>query len=442
MLAKLAEAKSVPVGRGVDALVEGGRGNFLLFQIPFWLENVCVHLSKIGSTFSAARPRKKRGRKKEKGSESFGRELLNSDPFSALYVSFENEIGMKSRSRLMLEKSIAAIISAIEIYNKPDFKYREETFSVLCINSWELLLKSKILNLASNKVASLYVMEFRQLKTGKKSTVLRPKPNRSGNPHSIGLFEAYRVITQDYGVKIDRAIYDNLIALTEVRDNSIHFVNDDLMLSLKIQELGTASLQNYLHLVRQWFGDVLSGYNFYLMPLSFFRDFNLASVVVLNSNERNVLKYINEVEKRYETPDEIRDFNLTLRIDVKFQKVKVGASFPVQVSNDPNAPLVRLSEEDLTDKYPWDYDVLTTRLRKRYSNFKVNNQYHEIRRSLESDARYAHARFLNPNNKNGGKKILYNPNIQKEFDKHYLKGASQSAVQAAPKNEISADQTD
>lgn len=49
---------------------------------------------------------------------------------------------MKSRSRLMLEKSIAAMLSAIEIYNKPDFKYREETFSVLCINSWELLFKS------------------------------------------------------------------------------------------------------------------------------------------------------------------------------------------------------------------------------------------------------------------------------------------------------------
>ncbi|WP_216368093.1 DUF3644 domain-containing protein [Aeromonas sp. 1805] len=75
----------------------------------------------------------------------------------------------------MLEKSVAAMLSAIEIYNKPDFRYREETFSVLCINSWELLLKAKVLNLASNKVASLYAMEYRTLKTGMKSTVKRPK---------------------------------------------------------------------------------------------------------------------------------------------------------------------------------------------------------------------------------------------------------------------------
>ncbi|GKS02102.1 hypothetical protein KAM486_43370 [Aeromonas caviae] len=138
----------------------------------------------------------------------------------------------------MLEKSVAAMLSAIEIYNKPDFRYREETFSVLCINSWELLLKAKVLNLASNKVASLYAMEYRTLKTGMKSRVKRPKKNRSGNPLSINIFEAYRIVTEEYGVKIDKAVNDNLIALTEIRDNSIHFVNDDLLLSLKIQELG------------------------------------------------------------------------------------------------------------------------------------------------------------------------------------------------------------
>ena len=43
-----------------------------------------------------------------------------------------------------VEKSVGAALSAIEIYNKPDFKYREETFAILMINSWELLLKAKI----------------------------------------------------------------------------------------------------------------------------------------------------------------------------------------------------------------------------------------------------------------------------------------------------------
>lgn len=66
---------------------------------------------------------------------------------------------MKSRSKLMLEKSVSAMLAAIEIYNKPDFKYREETFSVLCINAWEILLKAKVLNLSGNKIGSLIAME-------------------------------------------------------------------------------------------------------------------------------------------------------------------------------------------------------------------------------------------------------------------------------------------
>lgn len=328
---------------------------------------------------------------------------------------------MKSRSRLILEKSIGAMLSAIEIYNKPDFKYREETFSVLCINSWELLLKAKVLNLSSNKLASLYAMEYKTLKKGNKSTVKRPKKNRSGNPLSINLFEAYRVVTEDFGVKINKAVNDNLISLTEIRDNSIHFVNDDLLLALKIQELGSASLQNYLHLVLEWFGDVLSRYNFYLMPLSFFRDFNEAPGVSLNSSEKKFLDYIKRSESNYDDIDNIDDYNLTLRIDVKFQKVKSTSGLPVQITNNPNATTVFLAEEDITDKYPWDYDILTTRLTKRYSDFKKNAKYHRIRKELEEDKKYAYERLLNPKNPNGGKKIFYNPNIQKEFDKRYTK---------------------
>ena len=322
----------------------------------------------------------------------------------------------------MLEKSVAAMLSAIEIYNKPDFKYREETFSVLCINAWELLLKAKVLNLA-NRIESLYSMEYKTLKSGKRSKIRHVVKNRSGNPRSIGLLEAYRIIVEDYGVKIDKAVKDNLIAMTEIRDNSIHFVNDDLSLALKIQEIGTASLQNYLHIVKEWFGDVLSGYNFYLMPLSFFRDFSTANGVSLNTSEKRLLQFIKETEKEHDE-EGVKDFNLTLRIDVKLQKVKSTSGLPVQITNDPTAQKVTLSEEDVTDKYPWDYHILTTRLRKRYSDFKVNADYHNLRKELEKNQNYAHVRFLNPKNPNGGKKTLYNPNIQKEFDKHYTQASS------------------
>ncbi len=315
------------------------------------------------------------------------------------------------------------MLSAIEIYNKPDFKYREETFSVLCINSWELLLKSKVLNLSGNKMGALIAMEYKTLKGGAKSKSKNRRTNRSGNPMSISLFEAYRVITEDYGVKVNKAVHDNLIAITEIRDNSIHFVNDDLLLAIKIQELGTASLQNYFHLVSDWFGNILGGYNFYLMPLSFFRGFDTTKGISLNINEKKLLDFIKSREKEYDEGEEYGDYNLTLKIDVKFQKVKSSAGLPVQVTNDPAAPMVQLAEENISDRFPWDYDVLTTRLRKRYSNFKMNAKYHELRKRLEKDKKLAHVRYLNPSNPKGGQKTLYSTNIQKEFDKHYAKNS-------------------
>ena len=62
---------------------------------------------------------------------------------------------MKARSKALLEKTIAATLAAIEIDNKPDFRYLEEAFAVLAINGWELLLKAKWLADHGNDLATL-----------------------------------------------------------------------------------------------------------------------------------------------------------------------------------------------------------------------------------------------------------------------------------------------
>ena len=61
------------------------------------------------------------------------------------------------KHKSFVDKSIGAALSAIEVYNKPDFKYREETFSILMINSWELLLKAKIIKENNGDLKSIYV---------------------------------------------------------------------------------------------------------------------------------------------------------------------------------------------------------------------------------------------------------------------------------------------
>ncbi|MDQ5951050.1 MAG: hypothetical protein QG639_327 [Patescibacteria group bacterium] len=89
---------------------------------------------------------------------------------------------MKAVYKQLIDKSLAAALSAIEIYNKPDFKYRDEIFVILIINSWELILKSKILKDNRNKLNSLYVYE----QNG------RIKRNRTGNPFTIEIVGAIR----------------------------------------------------------------------------------------------------------------------------------------------------------------------------------------------------------------------------------------------------------
>ncbi len=64
---------------------------------------------------------------------------------------------MSHMHEMLMDNSLQAALSSIEIYNKPDFKYREQTFAVLNVNAWELLLKAKILKDAGDNLTSLYL---------------------------------------------------------------------------------------------------------------------------------------------------------------------------------------------------------------------------------------------------------------------------------------------
>jgi hypothetical protein len=52
-------------------------------------------------------------------------------PSSDKAVSAARQDAVAEGSARLLKNSIAAALSAIEIYNKPDFKYREQVFSIL-----------------------------------------------------------------------------------------------------------------------------------------------------------------------------------------------------------------------------------------------------------------------------------------------------------------------
>lgn len=321
-----------------------------------------------------------------------------------------------------VEKSVGAALSAIEIYNKPDFKYREETFAILMINSWELLLKAKIIKENGGNLKSIYLMTNKVGKKGNKLKTLTPELNRSKNPKTIGLPKCLNLCEQP-PINLSTVVKENVFLLMEIRDTAIHFQHSDLYLSKKVFEIGTASLKNYLSLITEWFNYDLSVYNFFLMPMTFFHEFEGVKSFSVNNNTtqiENLLKYISEKEK--DSPsDETKDYNISLKLETKFVKSTSTESLLVNYSTDPNAIKINIQEEDALKNFPYDYTKLTEALQSRYTDFKVNTKYHSIRKPLMKNKKFCKTRLLDPNNKKSMKKDWYSSEIFKEFDKQYTK---------------------
>jgi hypothetical protein len=314
-------------------------------------------------------------------------------------------------------KSVQAAVAAIEIYNKPSFSYREEAFSLLITNAWELLLKAKWLAENGEAIESLYEM------VKDKSGGQKPRENRSGNPTSLGLTYLAAVMVKDKQFGLEIATQENLLALVEIRDNAAHLINKDLYIARRVQEIGTASLRNYLLLASEWFKLDLSQYNFFLMPISFFHGFEAAEPVSRMNYPAQIQKLLTYLDAREAADNEdAGDQRVALHIETKFVRAKDAAAVEFRYTDNPNAPAIAIRQEDILKNFPFTYELLTAALDGRYSDFLVNARYHKLRRALDSEKKFCHHHPLNPTKPQGACQRFYNANIFQEFDKHYTRG--------------------
>lgn len=317
-------------------------------------------------------------------------------------------------SAQLLENAIHAAVAAIEIYNKPSFAYREETFSLLMVNAWELLLKAKWIQENGENVESLYTLD----------DAGQPKLNRSNNPitHSFGYLLAK--LSEDKKFGIDAAVCANLEGLIEIRDNSVHFVNKNLALGQAVLEVGMAAVQNFVQLSREWFDADLSRYNFYLMPLSFYHGFEIAasaSLSPLNAQAEALVAYLRQLEAKVPDAEVGPGRYVACRIETKLCRAKDAASIEVRYTDNPKAPAILIKEDDILRIFPWNYRTLTEQLKGRYSNFVENRNYHKTRKQIEGNKKLSVVRLLYPGNPKSIRTRYYSPNIVQEFDKHYEK---------------------
>lgn len=202
--------------------------------------------------------------------------------------------------------------------------------------------------------------------------------------------------------------------MVELRDNAIHFHNEK-EISRELQELGFACIKNYMNIIKFWNIEIdLSNYNFYLMPLAYIDSKLEASSITTDE----VKKYIDFVKNKVEgTTDD--DYTIAISIDIQFNK---SNSFDaIGVTYSPDGIPITLSEEAIRIKFPLDTKKLIDSARKRYSDFKQDNEFKYLMKTIKSNKKLCYIRQLDPENPKSSKKPFYSSNVFQELDKKYLK---------------------
>lgn len=139
------------------------------------------------------------------------------------------------------------MVTAIEAYNRPRSEYRDETFSILLLNAWELLLKA----ILSKNRESIFYRKAR------------------GQPYrTLSLRDAYEAAKRHFPADIDSIpVKRNLELIATYRDNAVHFYNET-GLSALLWALSQTSILNYHDLMLGVFDlDLARDVNWRILPL-------------------------------------------------------------------------------------------------------------------------------------------------------------------------------
>lgn len=316
-----------------------------------------------------------------------------------------------SKSNILLQKSIGAAKAAIEVYNKPVFPYRNETFAILMINAWELLLKAKRLKDNRNKVSSIYVKERVKTKKGQLGKKEQYRTNRSGNYLTCGITDLIKTEISDSN------LVHNLGLLIEIRDNAVHFSSCSQILEKHYLDIISASISSYQTALLKWFKYVIEDKDLFIIPIGFNMPKEYDATGIRSKEERNILKYISETRNKSEIKS---DFDVALNIELRFTKSKEKDAISVRY-DETGVPIMVDSEDQFRNKYPLSFGDLIKKLKGRYMDFKQDKRFYALKQKLEQDDKYAKIRYLDYYAQKGTKKTYYSTEIFKEFDLVYQK---------------------
>ena len=242
----------------------------------------------------------------------------------------------------LLANSMAAIVAAIEIYNKPVFNYRDECAVILLMNAWELVLKAVI----SKQKQSVYY------------------PKKRNQPHrTLSWSDAFSRAVKYAPSHLSLPVRKNLELLSDFRDNTVHFYNK-LGFGAVTHDLAQTSILNYRDLVEAVFGvDLAKELNWQVMPIGTRESTDAIAYIAGKSRERKgkspdaVRQFLSELARAV---DEVgasgADASKLLTVyNVQLESVKkvVDADVVVGLGDEQDGPLAIVRKQDPNMTHPF-----------------------------------------------------------------------------------------
>lgn len=274
----------------------------------------------------------------------------------------------------------SAFLAALTTYNNPVAEFRQQTFSWQMIAAWEILLKARIVQQNDGDLEKI---------------LLDPQTNRGKD--TIGLREALAK-TEDL-TKNCRA---NIEGLLGVRNQASHFGVLNSELQNAIHRFATGSVQNFMKLSGKWFG--LPSQNLVLMPIG-----TTGKVEVAwnqsTTKQRELFDLLAQISKSDDHLD--KEFMVTAAISIEINRGISGGG-NIGLTNDPSAPLTRISDDEAMKRYSSTYGDLIEGCKKRYVNFKQDAKFRRLHSDVKSDPHCAYERKLNPQKPSSSGQFFYN----------------------------------
>ncbi len=328
---------------------------------------------------------------------------------------------MKPLSESLIENSKSAIMSSVELHNKPTFNYRYEICTMLCINGWELILKA-------------YINEnFPDVRLILKDGTTKP------------FEECVKFVSSQKGTSF-RTTEENLMRLYDFRNNIIHFYKENI--GIILYSLIHKSILLYNSFLKENFNtDLADESNLYLLPIGF-KPFT--SPVDFLRNDSELSKSSNAVKTfiksivhsttllESEGVDEaiLTGFSVAVvnenriknaDIIVGITKDKNVANVLISndlgmynITNDGSAKKVQIEEESLFKTiYVLSYYQVRNKCQELFSDFKQNAKLNRIMKSLKDNPTFHKKRYLDFVNRTGVGQDWYTHAIFEELKKHY-----------------------